>query len=341
MASLSTLAHARQEESAIGAYRDLLLQRQKEDGTWSGLDSFMTLEALMAEGSEKALQAVRKAIPSLLASQRRDGTFGALARQERALIGLEALLGRPLGSPSDLTRARTTTLRRPRGSAYDCDLRATGAPATTRVAPPRFLEAPRVASRPANRLIAATLGSEPYGGHVPVPYDPQRHHRRSYRLPGYDYRKPGPYLITLCTQHRRFFLGSILEGEMRRSPAGLMVDTAWRALPNRFPMLTLDAFVVMPDHFHAIVWLRGGTESGEADRVTRSGDRRFQVAHHRRVYQRSGGATMAGLRSTALATRVLGENREERDRPGSAETVYRGESPTGGEGRPRGSPERG
>ena len=94
-----------------------------------------------------------------------------------------------------------------------------------------------------------------------MPYDPQRHHRRSYRLPGYDYRKPGPYLITLCTQHRRFFLGSILEGEIRRSPAGLMVDTAWRALPNRFPMLTLDAFVVMPDHFHAIVWLRGGTES--------------------------------------------------------------------------------
>jgi len=52
----------------------------------------MTLEALMAEGSERALQAVRKAIPSLLASQRRDGTFGALARQERALIGLKAMV---------------------------------------------------------------------------------------------------------------------------------------------------------------------------------------------------------------------------------------------------------
>jgi len=93
VASLSTLAHVRQEESAVGAYRDLLLKRQKEDGTWSGLDSFMTLEALMAEGSDKALGAVRKALPSLLASQRRDGTFGALARQERALIGLRAMLG--------------------------------------------------------------------------------------------------------------------------------------------------------------------------------------------------------------------------------------------------------
>jgi hypothetical protein len=93
VASLSTLAHVRQEESAVGAYRDLLLKRQKEDGTWSGLDSFMTLEALMAEGSEQALQAVRKAIPSLLASQRRDGTFGALARQERGVdrTGSDAL----------------------------------------------------------------------------------------------------------------------------------------------------------------------------------------------------------------------------------------------------------
>jgi hypothetical protein len=93
-ASLSTLAHAGQVEGATVTYRDVLLKRQTEDGTWPGLDSFMALEALMVEGSERALGAVRKAIPSLLAGQRRDGTFGALARQERALIALEALLGR-------------------------------------------------------------------------------------------------------------------------------------------------------------------------------------------------------------------------------------------------------
>jgi hypothetical protein len=92
VAALSTLAHARLDETAVAVYRDLLLKRQKEDGTWSSLDCFMTLEALMAEGSEKALHAVRKAVPSLLATQRRDGTFGALARQERALIGLKAML---------------------------------------------------------------------------------------------------------------------------------------------------------------------------------------------------------------------------------------------------------
>jgi hypothetical protein len=92
VASLSTLAHAGHVEEATVTYRDVLLNLQKADGTWPGLDSFIALEALMAEGSDKALGAVRRAIPSLLAGQRRDGTFGALARQERALIALEALL---------------------------------------------------------------------------------------------------------------------------------------------------------------------------------------------------------------------------------------------------------
>jgi REP element-mobilizing transposase RayT len=31
----------------------------------------------------------------------------------------------------------------------------------------------------------------------------------------------------------------------------------WEALPQRFPGVTLDEFVVMPDHVHFIVWLDG------------------------------------------------------------------------------------
>ena len=49
---------------------------------------------------------------------------------------------------------------------------------------------------------------------------------------------------------------------MHRTPAGAMVDDSWRNLPNRFPFVRLDSFVVMPDHFHAIVWL-GENESIE------------------------------------------------------------------------------
>ncbi len=93
--ALSTLAHAGHRDPATSRYRDVVLEQQKADGSWSGLDMFVALEALMAEGSDQALAAVQRAAPFLLSSQRRDGTFGALARQERALIGLKALLISP------------------------------------------------------------------------------------------------------------------------------------------------------------------------------------------------------------------------------------------------------
>jgi len=32
-------------------------------------------------------------------------------------------------------------------------------------------------------------------------YNPDKHHRRSIRLQGYDYSQPGIYFITLCTQN--------------------------------------------------------------------------------------------------------------------------------------------
>lgn len=33
-------------------------------------------------------------------------------------------------------------------------------------------------------------------------YDPNRHHRRSIRLKGYDYTQPGAYFVTVCTHQR-------------------------------------------------------------------------------------------------------------------------------------------
>ena len=33
-----------------------------------------------------------------------------------------------------------------------------------------------------------------------MPYDPEKHHRRSIRLQEYDYSKPGGYFVTIRTQ---------------------------------------------------------------------------------------------------------------------------------------------
>ncbi len=37
--------------------------------------------------------------------------------------------------------------------------------------------------------------------------------------------------------------------------AGNMVYQIWEQFPKRFPTITLDAFVVMPNHIHGIIWI--------------------------------------------------------------------------------------
>jgi putative transposase len=90
-----------------------------------------------------------------------------------------------------------------------------------------------------------------------MPYDPDRHHRRSIRLRGFDYSQAGAYFVTVCTQDRYCYFGQISDGQMQLNDAGRMVWAEWHALPTRFPGIQLDEFVVMPNHVHAVVWIVG------------------------------------------------------------------------------------
>lgn len=86
-------------------------------------------------------------------------------------------------------------------------------------------------------------------------YDPERHHRRSIRLRGYDYGQPGRYFVTICVQGRGCLFGDVVNGEVRLSKAGVVVESWWGTIPRRFPGVTLDAYVVMPNHLHGIVMI--------------------------------------------------------------------------------------
>jgi putative transposase len=90
-----------------------------------------------------------------------------------------------------------------------------------------------------------------------VKYDPTRHHRRSIRLPTYDYTQPGTYFVTICTQNRECVLGEVIQGQMVLNARGQMVESVWRQLPQHYPRVEVDAFVVMPNHVHGIVILVG------------------------------------------------------------------------------------
>lgn len=84
-------------------------------------------------------------------------------------------------------------------------------------------------------------------------YDPQIHHRRSIRLKGYDYSQSGLYFITICIQNRECLLGKIENDAIKLNSAGEMVKRIWQELPQRFPSIQMDEFVVMPNHLHGII----------------------------------------------------------------------------------------
>ena len=82
--------------------------------------------------------------------------------------------------------------------------------------------------------------------------------RRSIRLPDYDYCQPGAYFITICSYQREALFGNIAVDEMRLNEAGQIVWEVWNSLPARYAGITLDAAVVMPNHFHGIIIITDG-----------------------------------------------------------------------------------
>lgn len=95
-------------------------------------------------------------------------------------------------------------------------------------------------------------------------YDPERHHRRSIRLKGYDYTRPGAYFVTICIDKHACLLGDICTETMRLNRYGDIVQGCWDKLPLNFPFAKLDTFVVMPNHIHGIVIITDRDCKGEA-----------------------------------------------------------------------------
>jgi len=83
------------------------------------------------------------------------------------------------------------------------------------------------------------------------------HGRHSIRLKDFDYSQMGSYFVTICTHRRQFSLGRVRRGRMHLSATGRIAEQVWRELPDRYPGVQTDAFVVMPNHVHGIIVLPG------------------------------------------------------------------------------------
>ncbi|NOX88910.1 MAG: transposase [Calditrichaeota bacterium] len=101
-------------------------------------------------------------------------------------------------------------------------------------------------------------------------YNPQKHHRRSIRLKGYDYSQPGSYFITICTQNREMLFGDVADGRMILNTIGKIIDYHWQRLPQHFKNIELDEYQIMPNHFHGIIRIVGAMHSAWGIRTQRN-----------------------------------------------------------------------
>ena len=84
--------------------------------------------------------------------------------------------------------------------------------------------------------------------------------RKSPRLAGFNYSEPRAYFVTICAHNRQHLFGHIQDGEMHLNAKGDIAAARWDAIPQHYPDVELDAFVVMPNHVHGILVLTGASD---------------------------------------------------------------------------------
>src|SRR5215217_2511279 len=86
--------------------------------------------------------------------------------------------------------------------------------------------------------------------------------RKRIRLPDYDYAQQGMYFLTICTAERRCVLGTIADSELLLNDWGKIVEEEWQQTGVLRANVQLDAYVVMPNHFHGVLIITDQLKAG-------------------------------------------------------------------------------
>lgn len=98
-----------------------------------------------------------------------------------------------------------------------------------------------------------------------------KHRISSTRLQGYDYGAHGIYFVTICTKNRIHYFGKIIGQKidnislvvtrncaslpcLQPTPIGIIAREYWNEIPQHYPFVKLDEFILMPDHLHGILF---------------------------------------------------------------------------------------
>lgn len=103
--------------------------------------------------------------------------------------------------------------------------------------------------------------------------------RKSVRLKEYDYSQNGCYFVTICTEDKKPVFGRYDVGAIHESPAGLPVnrfillnrfgkiaENTILKLPERYEQISVDNYIVMPNHIHLLISIDNGFNAERAIR---------------------------------------------------------------------------
>ena len=86
----------------------------------------------------------------------------------------------------------------------------------------------------------------------------QKQSRKHNRLENYDYSQNGAYFVTICTQDRKPVLSTIVgDGFPVPKPIGKISEEYIRWIAEKYPNVTVDRYVIMPDHIHILLRIDG------------------------------------------------------------------------------------
>ena len=93
--------------------------------------------------------------------------------------------------------------------------------------------------------------------------------RKSPRASWIEYNG-GTYFITICTHNKQHYFGSIQNEEIKLSLIGKILTEELNQISTHYPYIELLQYVVMPNHFHALVNIVDVSHQTDATRCVRN-----------------------------------------------------------------------
>jgi REP element-mobilizing transposase RayT len=93
--------------------------------------------------------------------------------------------------------------------------------------------------------------------------------RKNIRLQGYDYSQAGSYFITICVKNGQEMLGKVVVGDaplrvpiVELTEYGVFAKTQIEKINHVYPYVSVDKYIIMPNHIHMIAVIIDGTRGG-------------------------------------------------------------------------------